>query len=194
MIPWKKKKGMDPAEEFKAIEKIVDELVKEFADSAEVSGEITSRGMHFSSEDGRPISYGFSLKIHPGEKPVFNFHEMKNSQKMVEQVPRDIHERKAVERIQERRTVEPLTEITEEKDSYLVVMHLPGIEKKDLQIRLSDSNTFSLVSFSVDNPYTKTLRLANPVELQETDVKMNNGILELKLKKSVNKESQLGRA
>ncbi len=80
---------------------------------------------------------------------------------------------------------EPLVDIFDEEDSIKVMAELPGVEKKDIYLELAED----LLIIKVNTPtreYYKEVKLPTVVEKEILESTYRNGILEVKLKKTIN--------
>lgn len=111
--------------------------------------------------------YGFTFTIGPDGKPVFR--EFGNIKPGIVR-PKITEER------------EPLVELHEEKDEIVVIAELPGVEKDDIKLNLSE-NALELKVDTKDRKYYKMLELPQPVSTEGVKTSYKNGILEIRLKK-----------
>lgn len=96
------------------------------------------------------------------------------------------------------RVREPLSDLIEEKDHYKLIMEMPGINKEDIDIDITeDTITVKGESKSEkkeedkeyyhrERTYTsfqRTMRLPGKVNPDESSAEYKNGVLEIKLKK-----------
>lgn len=144
---------------FKDVEEMFEDLMNEFREISE-----------FEKEREGPIKsyvYGFSFSIGPDGKPVFR--EFGNVK------PGFIKTKITEER-------EPLIETYEEKDELVVLVELPGVDKEDIKLNVSEN----ALEIKVDSPkrkYYKLLDLPKPVSTEDVKTSYKNGILEIRLKK-----------
>jgi HSP20 family protein len=78
---------------------------------------------------------------------------------------------------------EPIIDIFEEGDHVNVMAELPGIEEKDVNLKIENA----LLTISADTPmikYYKEVKLPTFVEKDAVESKYRNGILEVKLRKA----------
>lgn len=93
---------------------------------------------------------------------------------------------------------EPLLDILDEKEHYKVVLEVPGIDKKDLKINVSDDNLNISAEVKEEKKeedkgyfyqerrygsFQRSIALPGQVIPQQTNAECKNGILEVKLKK-----------
>ena len=121
--------------------------------------------------EGSPFVYGFSMRVGPDGKP--HIEEFGN-----------VPDKKGVHEITSER--EPLTDVIEGDDEVTVIAELPGVEKRDVKLEAEDES----LSIKVDTPnrkYSKELALPCKVKTESIRATFNNGILEVKLKRSEKK-------
>jgi HSP20 family protein len=118
-----------------------------------------------------PFVYGYSVKICPDGKPIIReFGNMK---------PGLGAGREPIS-MQERR--EPLVDVIEEDDDVKVVAELPGVEKNDIRLHVTDQTLTISVNIS-DRKYHKKLDLPVEVETSTARSTYRNGVLETVIKK-----------
>lgn len=93
---------------------------------------------------------------------------------------------------------EPLLDIIDEKEHYKIVAELPGIDKKDLEINVTENNLTIKAEVNQEKKeedkgyfyqerrhesYQRSIALPGEVMPEETKAEYKNGILEVKLKK-----------
>lgn len=118
---------------------------------------------------------GFNVKMGPDGKPQFTpFGDKPSSKPTVNATP-DTPPVKELER-------EPLTDVIDEGELIAVTMELPGVEKKDLKIHMTENH----LEISVDNDrrkYHKRVELPAKVDPSTTKATYNNGVLDVTAKK-----------
>jgi HSP20 family protein len=164
---------------FPEMERLMEEMEKEMA---EVFKDMQNRfpedeGQVRRLPDGRirkeygPFIYGYSVKMGPDGKPIIReFGNMKPG----------FGEGRPPLNLQERR--EPLVDILEGDEEIKVIAELPGVDKDEIQLYITE-NTLTI---NVDKPQRKFyIELELPVEIEAESAKSNylNGILETTLKK-----------
>ncbi|MBI1973955.1 Hsp20/alpha crystallin family protein [Candidatus Micrarchaeota archaeon] len=113
---------------------------------------------------GKPMVYGFSMRVGPDGKPVFEqFGNVKPEEKQI-----------STER-------EPLVDVIEKEKEITVIAELPGVDKKEISLSLSKDN--SSLSIRVPNKFSKRLELPAAVKPDVSKAKYNNGVLEVNLGK-----------
>ena len=165
--PWwrrKRKKRSYPwfsiFEEFDKLDEMFDEMMRH-------AFEPFSRG----SKGYKPYVYGFSVSIGPNGKPVIR--EFGN-------VRRD----RFGPKIKEDR--EPLVDVLEEDEDVVVVAELPGVEKEDIKLHAAEDHLTISVDTS-NRKYSKELVLPVGVDPGSARAVYKNGVLEVRLRKSVEK-------
>lgn len=122
-------------------------------------------------EPGKPYMHGFTFKIGPDGKPQVT--EFGNRpQRPSVQGGRPI--------LSEER--EPVTDLIEEGSQIAVTIELPGVEKKDIDIRVTEQE----LEINVDHPqrkYAKTLKLPSRVKPDTTKATYKNGVLDVTIQK-----------
>ncbi|UCD46218.1 MAG: Hsp20/alpha crystallin family protein [Candidatus Bathyarchaeota archaeon] len=124
-----------------------------------------------------PFVYGYSVKIGPDGKPIVReFGNLKPGRGGEGQPPLDLQDRR-----------EPLIDVVEEDDAIKVVAELPGVEKDNINLFITD-NVLTLDVDTLDRRYHKELTL--PVEVDEATARSTykNGVLETVIKKKKRKD------
>ena len=127
-------------------------------------------------EPGKSFVRGFSIRVGPDGKP--HLEEFGNHH-----IPSDTGKNS----ISDER--EPLTDIMEGEQDISVTVEIPGVEKEDIDLRVTEQK----LEITVDTPqrkYHKTVNFSGDVKPKTTKATYKNGILDVavKRKKSVNKE------
>lgn len=79
---------------------------------------------------------------------------------------------------------EPLVEVNEENDQIIVIAEMPGVTKEDVEIKAtSRSLTISTKVGTYSRNYRKEVELPYPINSDYAKARLQNGILEVKLKK-----------
>lgn len=113
-------------------------------------------------EPGKPIVKGFSLTIGPDGKPVFR--EIGPTRSNV------IPEKKKIE-----------AEIIDEKDKYMLVADLPGVERNSIRLKISNGNL--IVRSFGKRKYYEVFRLPGDASDKIIAYKYNNGVLTVEIEK-----------
>ncbi|CCC81687.1 archaeal heat shock protein Hsp20 [Thermoproteus tenax] len=114
--------------------------------------------------------YGFEITMGPDGKPVVR--EFGN-----------VRGRKqgGIEVVDE---IEPLTDVVEDDGKIRVVAEMPGVEKEDIKVRLSNDNRTLIISASgKDRKYYKEIPLPAEVIPDKTKASYRNGVLTVELEK-----------
>ena len=128
-----------------------------------------------SVESGRPVEggpfvRGFSLRVGPDGKPVFE--EFGNVVKRKEKGPEASEER------------EPLIDIMNRKDDITVIAEVPGAEKHDIKTSLSNERDILYINVaSPQRKYRKAVKLPERVRSEGASATCKNGVLEIRLRK-----------
>lgn len=116
-----------------------------------------------------PIFYGFSISVGADGKPIVNeFGNLKPGLKGPELTEE----------------IEPLVDVVDGKDSVKVYAELPGVEKKDIGISVSDSGLAISVT-SEKRRYYKEVDLPSKVDPDTAKATYKNGVLEVCLEKTM---------
>ncbi|MDH5268199.1 MAG: Hsp20/alpha crystallin family protein [Candidatus Bathyarchaeota archaeon] len=149
-------------------------MFDEFGRLEDMMDEMMSKAFEAPTEKAkayRPYIYGFSMSIGPDGKPVIR--EFGNVQKS-----------RFGPQIREER--EPLVDVMEEVKDVVIVAELPGVEKSDIHLHTTEDH----LTVSVDTPkrkYHKELTLPASVDPKSAQASYKNGVLEVRLKKLVEK-------
>lgn len=113
--------------------------------------------------------YGFSIRLGGEGRPIIesfgNIREKEGKGPVVDE------------------TREPITDLLDEGDHFLVVAELPGTEERDVRWQLKD-DILIISSESGDRKYYKELLLPAAVEEKRIESSCKNGVLQLKLWKA----------
>ncbi len=118
-----------------------------------------------------PYVYGFSYTLGPDGKPMIQ--EFGN-----------VKPTRFGPKLREER--EPLVDIMSEKDEVVVTAELPGVEKTDIKLNVAED----ALTISVDtekHKYHKELKLPAMVDSKSAKASYKNGVLEVRLRKKVEK-------
>jgi len=121
---------------------------------------------------GRPryYYYGFEITMGPDGRPVIR--EFGNV-------------RRGVEKIEVAEEIDPLTDIVEEDDKIKVVVDMPGVEKEDIKLYISeDGKTLTIDAKGKDRKYHKEVRLPAAVDPNKAKATYKNGVLSVELEKT----------
>ncbi|NYZ78477.1 Hsp20/alpha crystallin family protein [Candidatus Micrarchaeota archaeon] len=125
-------------------------------------------------EGGKPLVYGFSMRVDEDGKPVIS--EFGNTARQ---------ERGA--KAQGAR--EPLVDLINGEKEITIVAELPGVEKKNLQLKVS-KNALNVDVIDPERRFAKIVRLPAEVDEKASKASLKNGILEVVLKKRVASKPQ----
>lgn len=153
----------------KDFERIFEEMQRAFTSMMRDVGNI---------EPGKPYVHGFTFKIGPDGKPsVSEFGHRPRAP--VRGKPALSEER------------EPLTDLIDEGKNIAVTLEMPGVAKKDIDLRVTEAE----VEISVDTDqrkYHKLIKLPARVKPPTTKATYNNGVLDITIEKSVASEPRKG--
>jgi HSP20 family protein len=161
--PWwkRRRKKKDPW-----FNDIYDELER----LGDLIDETMQKAFKSSSKDESTKSNRFkscSVKLGPDGKPRFQKYNNQQQRQTESEVIDD---------------PEPLVDIIEEKDTLVVLAAIPGVNKDDIDLRLTENNlTFSVDS--ADFEWYDELTLPARVNPKEARASYKNGVLEIKVKK-----------
>jgi len=170
---------MDPTKLFKSkdfrrlfrdiFDRIAENLPSEFQNLSpeDIMKEFTKHKGKF----GFPIMYGFNINIGPDGKPIIDsFGNIKAKPYSGEP--------------EVKKAREPLTEVNEEGDQIIVICEMPGVTKDDIELKASrDSLTISTKTKAKGRSYYKEVKLPSAINSDYARARYTNGILEVKLKK-----------
>lgn len=120
---------------------------------------------------GRPryYYYGFEITMGPDGRPIVR--EFGNV-------------RRGTERIEVVDEIDPLTDIVEEEDKIKIVVDMPGVEKDDIKIYVSeDGRTLTIEARGKERKYHKEIRLPAQVNSSKAKATYKNGVLSIELEK-----------
>ena len=171
---WRRKSPFSKI--FEEMERMMKELDEMFSKSFEelerefprnlIRERKTDRG--YIREFG-PIVYGYSIRIGPDGKPIIR--EFGN-----------IRPGRLPKIVEVSETREPLVDVYEEEDSIKVIAEVPGVDKNDINLNVTEKKLI----ISVDTPqrkYYKEVDLPAEVDPQSSKATYKNGVLEVVLKK-----------
>ncbi|MFX1392938.1 MAG: archaeal heat shock protein Hsp20 [Promethearchaeota archaeon] len=162
--------------------KIFEKITKEFPDFQKLSPEdIQKELMKNKDKFGFPFMYGFNINIGPDGKPrIDSFGNIKAKP----------YSRKP--KVQVDKSREPLIEIIEESDKLVVIAEMPGVMKDDVELKAtSRSLTISTKINSFGRKYYKEIELPAAINSDYAKARLQNGILEVKLKKIDEKHTNI---
>ncbi len=123
-----------------------------------------------------PYVYGVRITIGPDGRPVI---ERFGNVRSVGGKPMISEER------------EPLVDVFEDDDEITVIAEIPGVEKENIKIKVSDDRKRLIIRASDENrKYYKEIQLPSEVDPASAKASYRNGVLEVKLKKSKKKEPE----
>ena len=148
----------------KFFEEIEKEMEREFEEFL--------RGVERGPRIGRPkyYYYGFEISIGPDGKPRIkefgNIRPREGTRPIIQE------------------EIEPLTDVIEEEDKIKIVMDLPGVNKEDIKVRISEDGKKVIVSAkSEDRRYYKEVDLPAKVDPSSAKATYRNGVLTIDLEK-----------
>ena len=118
------------------------------------------------SKEGGPYIYGWSFRIGPDGKPVFQ--EFGNiPQRGITELPG---------------SREPLVDVQETDDEVQVTAEVPGVKKEEIDLEVT-GNTLIIKVEGKDRKYYKEVELPAEVDPDSAKASYNNGVLDIQLKK-----------
>lgn len=166
MDEWFKAMGVDPTD----FRRIFDDMQRSLGDAFKQMGEDPSKGFVAGfnvrmGPDGKPHISSFGNKPHVGPKPGGGIGVGSDER-------------------------EPLTDVIEDAKSVAITMELPGVDKRDIDLKM----TAERLDVGVDNrrrKYHKSVRLPAKVDPQTTKATYKNGILDVTVQKLDSEEGSL---
>jgi len=165
---------------FPEIDKMIDDMEKEMADSFRDMENLMPRDMvrvrHLPDGSVRreygPFVYGYSVKIGPDGKPtVREFGNMKPGPGGDKGFPLNLQDQR-----------EPLVDVIDEEDQIRVLAELPGVDKEDIHLYV-DEHTLTIKVETPERRYHKELVLPDEIESSTSRSTYRNGVLETVLNK-----------
>ncbi|MCK4326926.1 MAG: Hsp20/alpha crystallin family protein [Candidatus Diapherotrites archaeon] len=139
------------------------DLFSEFDRMDEMMDEMMGRAFK-GLPSGKPMTYGFSMKIGPDGKPKIQ--EFGNV-------------RPTEEKLEVRDHREPLIDVMDRENEIDVIAELPGVEKKDIDLRFDNGD----LVISVPKKFHKRVHLKEKVDEDNIRATYKNGVLTVVLKK-----------
>jgi HSP20 family protein len=145
------------------------------------------RGDLSRDDPNKPFIYGFSMKTGPDGKPVFReFGNTRRAKRITGTGPRATCPAGTCTGTDDDHVTingrEPLTDVIDCGDTIAVTVELPGVEKKDIQLNVSEE-TLTIQVDTEERRYYKEVDLQAPVEEDTTKASYKNGVLDVTLKK-----------
>jgi HSP20 family protein len=171
---------------FQDIDKMMEEMFRDFAGNP--LGQLVRERKH---PDGRisrtigPLVYGYSVTFDSKGKPVIR--QFGNVQHSVKQTPGGLP-KPGLEFKGER---DPLVDLMDEGDVVRVVAELPGVEKSEISLSVTENS----LTISVDKParkYHREIELGSEVSPRSSKATYKNGVLEVVLTKAKTKAQRKG--
>jgi HSP20 family protein len=170
MFPGRRKKDKLDEEEFLEEEdEFLDALEEEFENIASTFDEIRKRILKEAiSAESSPFVYGFSMRVGPDGKP--NIEEFGNIPGILSGEASMPSER------------EPLTDVIEGEKEISVVLELPGVEKKDIDLKTTEA--FLEINVETEErSYHKKLSFPCKVKPETAKASYKNGVLEVRVER-----------
>jgi HSP20 family protein len=158
MFPGKRRKDKEDEEFIEEEDELLDALEEEFENIASTFEEIRKRILKEAiGTDNNPFVYGFSMRIGPDGKP--NIEEFGNIPEIISGDASFPSER------------EPLTDVIEGEKEISVILELPGVEKKDIDLETPERS------------YHKKLTFPCKVKPETAKASYKNGVLEVRVER-----------
>ena len=148
------------------------DLFAEFDKMDDMMDDMMKRAFEdMKSMKGKPMTYGFSVKIGPDGKPqIREFGNVKPTEEKLE--------------VQDHR--EPLVDVIEHENELDVLAELPGVEKKNIDLRFDGGDLI----ISVPKKFLKRVHLDEKVDEENIKATYKNGVLTVTLKRVGKKENR----
>ncbi len=159
MDEWLRGMGIDPSE----FQKLFDEMQRNLQEAFKNMGQDPSKG----------FVAGFNVRMGPDGKPQFSSFGNKPT---VRREPGSAIPSVATD------DREPLTDVIEDPTQIAITMELPGVDKSDVNVHMTDE----VLEISVDTElrkYHKRVRLPAKVDASTTKATYTNGILDVTVQK-----------
>ncbi len=159
MDEWLRNMGIDPSE----FQKLFDEMQRNLQEAFKNMGQDPSKG----------FVAGFNVRMGPDGKPQFS--SFGNKPAVRRQPGSAVPSVAADDR-------EPLTDVIEDPTQIAITMELPGVDKSDINVHMTDE----VLEISVDTElrkYHKRVRLPAKVDPSTTKATYTNGILDVTVQK-----------
>lgn len=143
----------------KAFQKLVEDLERQIEEDLH----------RITSEMNRSYYYGLGFAFGPNGRPIVR--EFGNV-------------RRGMGRIEVVDEMDPLTDIVEEDGKIKVIVDMPGVEKDDIRIRVSeDGRSLTIEARGKERKYHKEIRLPAQVNSNNAKATYKNGVLSIELEK-----------
>ncbi|NPB00120.1 MAG: Hsp20/alpha crystallin family protein [Crenarchaeota archaeon] len=162
----------------KFFEEMEKEMLAEFERLERLSRE---PARFFAVGKPRVYYYGFEITIGPDGKP--RIREFGNIR------PRIVEAGEGKPIIEVQEDIEPLTDVIEENDKIKVIMDMPGVNKDNIKVTITEDGRKLIVSAKgEDRRYYKEVELPAPVDPTKAKATYRNGVLTIELEKKEKKQ------
>jgi HSP20 family protein len=173
MFPWKRRRR-----DFEGEDDFFKDLDEEFREMEEhitkMFNELGRMSIEEPGESG-PYIYGFSLRTGPeGEPRIEEFGNIPHINPEETGIPEDR---------------EPFTDVIEGEKEISVILELPGIEKKDIDLNIT-KNSLGINVETPERKYLKKLNLPCEVKPKKAKATFKNGVLEVKIERVEKKQKR----
>ncbi|MCD6171230.1 MAG: Hsp20/alpha crystallin family protein [Thermoplasmata archaeon] len=142
-------------ERFRKMQKYMNKIIRDAMEGRMPAGE------------GKPIIYGWSMRVGPDGKPHFTEFGNVTKERMLAEEP----------------VREPLVDVIESNDKISVTAEVPGVEKKDINLEIIDNNKLIIKVETAERKYYKEVELPAEVDEKSAKATYQNGVLDVELKK-----------
>ncbi|MDD5503506.1 MAG: Hsp20/alpha crystallin family protein [Candidatus Thermoplasmatota archaeon] len=154
----------------------------EFRRTFEQMSRLVEGSMKEGIKPGRSFVQGFSITMGPDGKPIIQ--QFGDKPVQAPQIAAKKVKGEAPKLESER---EPLVDVLECGDDVTVTVEMPGVEKEDVDLSVTD-DTLSIKAQRGDRHYSKKVRLPCPVLPDTTKATYKNGILDVVIKRAEKKD------
>lgn len=171
----RRRKRRDPFDMFGFDDDFIKDIFNDdrIMDDVRRMAEEMMKGLSNMQPNGKPFVHGYKVHMGPDGKP--RIEDFGNKQIKTPTGKPTISEER-----------EPLTDIIEGDTDVAVTVEIPGVEKEDIDLNVTNEN----IEINVDNPnrkYHKTLDLPCDVIPKTTKATYKNGILDVSIKRKEKK-------
>ncbi|MEE9592276.1 MAG: archaeal heat shock protein Hsp20 [Thermoplasmata archaeon] len=141
-----------------------------FGDAFDEMKERMERIMSHSFDEvaeGKPFVWGYSFRVGPNGQPEF----------------RQFGDTNVLRPWKEESGREPMTDVMDRGDTVSVTVELPGVEKKDIDLRTA-ADRLTIRVATPDRQYHKEVELETTVDPKSVQATYNNGVLDITLRKT----------
>lgn len=145
-----------------------------------ISGNLSEDEMNKLVENIQKGNFNFGLNF---TFPRMKEHDVLDFKEVAEQQPKHVSESiKKLEKPKEKKEkIEPYFDFIENENDYTIVLEMPGIHHKDLQLQLDKKNNKELTVKAETHRciYKKTFKFKKPIKMDNIKTSSNNGIVQI---------------